>query len=146
MIGALQFFATFCVALFAGAALYINLVEHPARLSVGTAAAAAHWAPSYQRAALMQAPLAVIAFLAGSAAGLLGASPAWFVAAALMGAVVVFTFVGIMPTNRKLLAPGRDPASDETHQLLRQWGVLHSVRTVLALTALVLMLWQLVRA
>jgi hypothetical protein len=68
----LQFIATFCAAIFAGAALYINFVEHPARLSLDTAAAVAQWAPSYQRATLMQAPLAVVGFLAALGVWLLG--------------------------------------------------------------------------
>jgi hypothetical protein len=56
------FLAVFCNSLFAGAALYINLVEHPARMKLGTAAAVAQWAPSYHRATFMQAPLAVLSF------------------------------------------------------------------------------------
>ena len=62
---AAEFLAILCAAVFAGAAIYINLVEHPARMSLDTRAAAAQWAPSYQRATLMQAPLAVLSFLAG---------------------------------------------------------------------------------
>lgn len=61
MIASLQFLALFATALFAGAALYINLVEHPARMRLPTAAAAAQWAPSYARATWMQAPLALLA-------------------------------------------------------------------------------------
>src|SRR5215510_1571943 len=38
----------------------------------------------------------------------------WLVAAVLIGAVVPFTLIGIMPTNHKLLAPGRDLGSAET--------------------------------
>ena len=51
--------AILACALFAGAAVYINLVEHPARLSCGTEIAARQWAPSYKRATVMQASLAV---------------------------------------------------------------------------------------
>jgi hypothetical protein len=36
--------------LFAGAALYITLVEHPARLECRTAVAIAEFVPSYRRA------------------------------------------------------------------------------------------------
>ncbi|MPZ19989.1 MAG: hypothetical protein GEV06_19045 [Luteitalea sp.] len=49
--------ATLCTGVFAGAAIYITLVEHPARLASGTAAAIAEFRPSYRRAAPMQASL-----------------------------------------------------------------------------------------
>jgi len=44
------------------------------------------------------------------------------------------------PTNRALLAPGRDLAAAETRLLLERWARLHAVRTVLSLTASVLYL------
>jgi len=140
---ALQFIATFCAAIFAGAALYVNFVEHPARLSLDTAAAVAQWAPSYQRATLMQAPLAVMGFLAAFGVWLLGGGVIWLAASILIGAVVPFTFLGIMPTNHKLLAPDRDRASPETRTLLQKWGWLHGVRTALSIIATALMLWGL---
>ncbi len=143
MLAALQFLATACGAIFAGAALYINLVEHPARLSLDTAAAVAQWAPSYQRATLMQAPLAVAGSLAALGAWLLGGGLVWLTAAIFIGAVVPFTFLGVMPTNRKLLASHRDRASPETRTLLQKWGWLHGVRTVLSIIAAALMLWGL---
>jgi hypothetical protein len=139
----LQFLATFCAAIFAGAALYINLVEHPARLSLDTSAAVAQWAPSYQRATLMQAPLAVVASLAALGAWLLGGGVAWLVAGVVIGSVVPFTLFGIMPTNHELLAPARDRASPETRKLLQKWGRLHGVRSVLSVLATVLMLVKL---
>ncbi|WP_372724809.1 MULTISPECIES: DUF1772 domain-containing protein [Gammaproteobacteria] len=143
MLETLQFLGTFCAAIFAGAALYINLVEHPARLSLDTAAAVAQWAPSYQRATLMQAPLAVVAAIAGLGAWLLGGGVAWLMAGVVIGAVVPFTFIGIMPTNHELLAPARDRASPETRMLLQKWGRLHGVRSVLAFLATVIMLGRL---
>jgi hypothetical protein len=88
-----QFVAALCSSIFAGAALYINLVEHAARMSLDTPAAFAHWAPSYRRATIMQAPLAIVAFLAALTSWLLGAGFAWAVAGALIGAVVPFTFI-----------------------------------------------------
>jgi hypothetical protein len=59
-------------------------------------------------------------------------------AAGLMGAVVPFTLIVIMPTNHKLLAPDRDLSSSETRALLESWGKLHAVRTGLSLLAMVL--------
>jgi hypothetical protein len=135
---ALQFIATFCAAIFAGAALYINLAEHPARLGLETSIAATQWGPSYKRATWMQAPLALLSFVASGAAWLMGGGVPWLVAAALIGAVVPFTLIVIMPINHKLLAPGRDLGSAETRALLERWGKLHAVRTVLSLLATVL--------
>ena len=45
-------------------------------------------------------------------------------------AVVAFTLVVIMPTNRRLLDPALDTGSEEARRLLRRWGQLHAVRTV----------------
>ena len=144
MLGVSQFLATFCTAIFAGAALYINLVEHPARRSLDTSAAVTEWTRSYKRATFMQAPPAAIGFIAGTIVWLLGAGLAWLFAAALIGAVVPFTLIGIMPTNHMLLAANLDVGSAETLDLLEKWGSLHAVRTILSLLATLLMLWQLV--
>ncbi|RQW80222.1 MAG: DUF1772 domain-containing protein, partial [Methylococcus sp.] len=122
MIHALEFVATFCASLFAGAALYINLAEHPARMSLDTRAAAMQWAPSYSRATWLQALLALLSLLAGAAGWLMGAGAWWLIAALLIGFVVQFTFVVIMPTNHRLLEQGRDLTSAETRTLLARWG------------------------
>lgn len=137
--------ATFACALFAGAAVYINLVEHPARLSCGTEIAARQWAPSYRRATVMQAPLAVVAAVAGLARWLGGGGLPWAVGALAIGAVVPFTLLVIARTNRKLLERGRDLASQETRDLLVAWGRLHAVRSVLSVVATVAYLTALVR-
>jgi hypothetical protein len=118
-----------CVT-FAGAAIYINVVEHPARLECGTELAATVFGPSYTRAAAMQASLAIIATIAGVAAGLSGGSWVWYVGAALILFVVPFTFIAIMPTNKLLLAPELERTSTEAATLLKKWGRLHGVRSV----------------
>lgn len=51
MIAVIEFIAVLSCTLFTGAAVYINLVEHPARMGCGTKTAATVWAPSYKRAA-----------------------------------------------------------------------------------------------
>jgi Domain of unknown function (DUF1772) len=135
MLVVFQFLAVLCCILFAGAAIYINLVEHPARMGCDTKTAATVWAPSYKRATVMQAPLAVISFLAGVVAWLLGGGLLWLIGAVLIGLVVPFTFIAVMPTNHQLLAPGRDLSSVETRSLLERWGRLHAVRSVLSFLA-----------
>ena len=145
MLPVAQFICTFCAALFAGAALYINVAEHPARMALETSVAAKQWATSYKRATWLQAPLSLAGFAAGVTAWFLGARVAWLVAAVLIGAAVPFTVIAIMRTNRKLLAPDRELASPETRALLERWGWLHAVRTCLSLAATVLCIWLLVR-
>jgi hypothetical protein len=88
----------------------------------------------------MQVPLAVVSFFAGLGAWWSGGGVGWGLAALLIGAVVPFTFLAIMPTNQSLLARGRDLASPETRVLLERWARLHAVRTVLSLAAIVLYL------
>jgi len=146
MLNALEFVATLSTALFCGAAAYINLVEHPARMGCDTKIAATVWAPSYKRATVMQASLAVLGFVCGVAAWLLGGSVLWLVGAFLIGAVVPVTFIVIMPTNHQLLEPGRDLGSVETRALLEKWGHLHAVRSILSFLASVVYVSLLVGA
>jgi uncharacterized membrane protein len=94
MLRLLSLVAVLCAALFAGAALYINVAEQPARLTLDTRSAVAQWAPSYLR---MQAPLAVVSLVCGVAVWLMSGAAGWLVAAVLIGLVVPFTFIGIMP-------------------------------------------------
>jgi len=141
MLVTLKFIASFTGSVFAGAALYVSLVEHPARMTLDTKAAAMEWAPSYARGTWMQAPLALLSLVTGLGAWLLGAGIGWAVAALLVGAVVPFTFVAIMSTNDTIGAAGRDLASVETRALLTRWGRLHAVRTVLSLAATILYLY-----
>jgi hypothetical protein len=54
--------ATMATALFAGAAVYVSAVEHPARVSCGPDVALRQFGPSYQRSAVMQASLALVGY------------------------------------------------------------------------------------
>ncbi len=132
----LEFVATFCTAMFAGAAVYITLVEHPARMECSTALAVAEFAPSYRRATVMQASLAAIAFLAAVGAWLNGTRFAWLLGGILILAVIPYTLIAILPTNKKLLDSSLDRNSDTARLLLSRWGRLHAVRTVLSVVAL----------
>ena len=146
MLAVFQFLSVLCCILFAGAAIYINLVEHPARMGCDTKTAATVWAPSYERATVMQAPLAALSFLAGVGAWLFAGGILWLIGGVLIGLVIPFTFIGVMPTNHQLLAPGRDLSSNETRSLLDKWGRLHAVRSALSFLGAIVYLVSLFRS
>ena len=122
-------------AMFAGAALYVSLAEHPARMRLDDAAALAHWKPSYERAMPMQAGLALLSLLLGLWAWW-KTDDDWLLAAALLiGAVLPLTLIAIGPTNRRLHGTTPDAAGEESRALLGRWGGFHWLRTLLALAS-----------
>jgi len=50
----LKGYATGCAAMFAGAALYINVAEHPARMTLDVVSARKQWVESFNRAKYLQ--------------------------------------------------------------------------------------------
>ncbi|MBI3651573.1 MAG: DUF1772 domain-containing protein [Acidobacteria bacterium] len=134
-----QWLTVLSAALFAGGALYVSIVEHPARLGMAVEAALAQFRPSYRRGAVWQGALAVICLLSGALAALLASDWAWALGGLTVGAAAPFTLLFIMPINRKLLDEAL-PAEGEARRWLQQWGWLHLVRSVLGVVGLVLLL------
>ena len=139
-----EFVAVLSCSLFTGASVYINLVEHPARMQCGVEIAATEFAPSYRRATVMQATCAAFGLLSSIAAWLSGATFSWLVGGVLLGSVIPFTLIAILPTNKRLLSPTLDRRSAEAERLLTRWGRLHAVRSVLSGLALLLFLYLLI--
>ena len=131
----LTWLAAGAATLFAGGALYVSLVEHPARLLTGPPMAVAQFRTSYPRGARLQGGLAALGTLAAIGAWLAGARIGWLGAGILLGLVVPYTLVVILPTNKRLLDPALSPDVPEARQLLRRWTALHAVRTVAGLLA-----------
>jgi anthrone oxygenase-like protein len=136
-----EFVAVLACGLFVGAAIYVSLVEHPARMECGVELAATEFPPSYRRGTILQATLAALGLLASVAAWLAGATFWWLVGGVMLGAVIPFTLLVILPTNKQLLSPTLDKRSAQAGQLLARWGKLHAVRSVLSAVALLLFLY-----
>jgi hypothetical protein len=130
-----EILATLACGIFAGAAIYINFVEQPARLSCGITLAITQWRPSYKRGAIMQAALAAAGSVLAFVSAWISRDPAWLVGGVLLFAVIPFTFIVIFPTNKKLQSEGLDASSAEAERLLRLWNKLHAVRSALSLVA-----------
>jgi hypothetical protein len=133
--------ALLVAAVFTGAALYINVVEQPARLRLGHNALLTEWKPSYKRGFTMQAPLAIIGFLLGMLAWWQTGRWPWVVGGLLLVVNWPYTLLVIMPVNRKLMGTELSSASLETRNLIRYWARLHAGRTGLGTTAMVVFLW-----
>jgi hypothetical protein len=118
-------------SIFTGAAFYINYAEQPARLGLDDRSLLAEWKPAYKRGYVMQASLAVIGFLLGVVAWWATNTLAFLVGALLIVANWPWTLLGILPTNKALMATDPADAGPGTRALLLKWNRLHAVRTVL---------------
>ena len=135
------FLAMIAATIFAGAAFYVNFAEQPARLSLEDRALLAEWKPSYERGAMMQAPLAVVGFLLGMLAwwqvGLIG----FLIGALLIIAPWPWTLIVIKPVNDALLATELNKAGSQSRALVIKWGGVHAVRTAMGVLATAAFFW-----
>jgi hypothetical protein len=130
-------------AVFAGAAIFVNVAEQPARLALDDPALLLEWQKSYDKAAPMQAGLALLA-------SVLGFFAAWQVrdgrlaaSALLILANWPYTLLVIKPTNDRLHAIKPEQANAETRQAIISWGHLHAGRSAFGAAATVMFLWAL---
>src|SRR5687768_6670965 len=105
--------ALICAALFAGAALYILVAEHPARLALDDQAALRQWKPSYARGKVMQAMLALAGGVLALGIWWHSLNQLWLIGGLLLLANWPFTLLAIMPVNRRLEAAATGAGGDE---------------------------------
>jgi hypothetical protein len=136
----LEGLATVGAAIFAGGSLYISIVEHPARMRAGVSVALAQFRQMYRLAAPWQASAAAVSLVCGVLATVVTAEWAWAVGGIVVGLVIPFTVVAMMPINHQLLGPVA-PRDDVARALLTWWGKRHWVRSILGAIGLVILVW-----
>jgi hypothetical protein len=132
--------ALVAAAAFAGAAIYVNVAEQPARLALEDRAMLVQWKRSYDRAAVMQAGLALVACALGVVEFLLSHDWRWLLGAIVILAPWPWTLFVIMPVNRRLKATPPDAATAESRRLVEEWGRLHAGRSAFGIAAALLYL------
>jgi hypothetical protein len=123
-------------AFYAGAALYVNVVELPALQALDDQALLAGWKVSLRRGFLMQAPLCAIGFLLGVIAWAQTHYLGDALGALAMLANVPWTLALIAPINRALKAIDPLAQGPMMRTLIKRWAALHSVRIALGLLAI----------
>ena len=133
--------ALMAAAAFAGAAIYVNVAEQPARLVLDDRAMFAQWKRSYDSASVMQAGLALVACALGVIAFFLSHDWRWLLGALLILAPWPWTIFVIMPVNRRLKATAPDAAQSDTRASVEHWGRLHAGRSAFGIAATLVYLW-----
>jgi len=125
----IEIFAALCSGTFFGAALYINLAQHPATLIVGGDFASKFFPPMYAKASALQIFLAVTGTILGIVAWFFSHQNLWLVGALFLASVVPITIFLIKPINDQLLHPTHELDSEEVMNLLKQWNPKHWIRS-----------------
>jgi hypothetical protein len=129
-------------AAFFGAALYVNLVEQPARLSLDDQAILNEWTPSDRRGVALMLGLSLLSAAFGLVAYFASQDVRWAIGALIVILVWPYTFFAMSPLNNQILtlAPHDIGAA---RALVRQWGQLEYGQTAIGLAASAVYLWAL---
>ena len=129
-------------AAFSGAALYVNLVEQPARLELDDQAILNEWTPSDRRGAALLAALSLLSAGTGLIAYFSSEDVRWAIGALIVILSWPYAFFAMAPLNDQILtlAP-RDIGA--ARLLVRQWGLLEYGQTAIGVFACAAFLWAL---
>jgi len=144
----LKFLSTITGGVFAGGALYVNLVESPARLTHDPETAVAVWRSSFVRAKFYLGNLNTASSLCSIAAFWLSGDK--FSTCLLAGGTVLSvmnTLLFILPVNGELMDPNKcAKMSDEVVVgKLKTWNKLHAIRSVIGFCSFGYLLWMLAK-
>jgi hypothetical protein len=135
-------FATACA--FVGAALYINIVEQPARLALDARAIVREWMTGNRRGFVMLAVMAVVSALSGYADWVRTADVRWLLGAVVILASWPYAYFVMTPVNIWLYVVRRNAPPSVVRELIRDWGLLEWAQTAIGLGGACMFAWPIV--
>lgn len=132
-------FALCFASALAGVGLYVNAVEHPARLALDDAAMLNEWGPSDRRGVALMAALALLAFIAGLSAYFSTADVRFILGAIISASSWPYTVFVMSPVNNQIIALAPKDIG-AARALLWQWGLLEYGQTAIAGAATIMFL------
>jgi hypothetical protein len=135
-------FAAACA--FLGAALYVNIVEQPARLALDASSVIREWTSSNRRGFVMLATLAVVSALSGYGQYVRTGDVRWLIGGTIILASWPYAYFVMTPVNILLYGVRRNAPASTIHELMRDWGLLEWAQTAIGLAAASMFAWPLV--
>ena len=137
--------STLAAGLFAGATIYISVVEHPSRIHCGIDVAHQSFKSSYRRGAPFMGSMLLIGLVCAIAAWWSTSNAWWLTGAALLLFPIPYTIIFILPLSKRLLDLSPNENNDLATKLLKRWGALHWLRSLIGFIAFVTFLTLLAR-
>jgi hypothetical protein len=132
-------FAAACA--FLGAALYINIVEQPARLALDAHAIMREWVPSNRRGFVLLAVIAIISAFAGYAHYERSGDVRYLIGGTIILASWPYAYFVMTPVNVLLYVVRRNAPASMVRDLMRDWGLLEWGQTAIGLAAACIFAW-----
>ena len=140
----LGLFAFAAACAFVGAALYINVVEQPARLTLNARAMVREWTPSNRRGFVMLSALAIASSVLAYADYARTSDVRWIIGGTIMLATWAYAYFVILPVNIWLVALEQGGSALTLRELMRDWGLLEWGQTAIGLWASGVFAWALI--
>jgi hypothetical protein len=136
-------YAFAAAASFLGAAIYIGLVEQPARLRLGSRAMIKEWTLSNRRGTLLLSVFAVVSAILAYIQFRSNGDVRWLIGGATILASWPYAYFVMVPVNVWLCAisPGR--AVSPVRELIRDWGLLEWGHALIGFAAVCAFAWAL---
>jgi len=128
---------------FFGAALYINLVEQPARLALDARSMVREWVPSNRRGFVLLSSLAIISAILAYGDFAQTGDVRWTIGGTVILVSWLYAYFVIVPVNIWLCAIPPGGRRSTERDLMREWGLVEWGETAIGFAACCIFGWAL---